>query len=508
LKDFYSHCCQQKAIYGAKQEMKPSLATNSVKKKKRIAKVIRESVVAYLAEETSAEKVLNTGQVTKLNGGFNDPAFADNKKKPIHRWIPWIAGFSSGFVHDVFASYIPAKTNVPITVLDPFCGVGTTLVEAALSGYDSVGFEINPYAALASRAKLEAAAISPSQFHLFIGKFREHMASEQPLNQTSLPPEFFNTRIPFFGKQTQPKVLRALRFIRGIRVPPVRDLFSLAFGSVMVSLSNYSYEPSLGTRPGCGKPLQDDAPVAETLLKKLEAMHADIKWLRTQMEQFERLPKNRVIADNFMNAESHLEADSVDLVVTSPPYLNNYHYVRNTRPQLFWLGFVRKPKDLKRLEIENFGKYWQTVRDMKPLALDFQNAQLEQLLARIRAVNVDRGIYGGNGWANYAASYFNDIDRFCKTMSYVLKPEAYAVIVVGNSILQGVELPIDNIFSSIAERHGLTTENIHVLRQKRVGASIVGSSVRQGEKTKAHLYESAVVLQKTKKRTSDFTSVC
>ena len=61
-----------------------------------------------------------------------------------------------------------------------------------------------------------------------------------------------------------------------------------------------------------------------------------------------------------------------------------------------------------------------------------------------------------------------------------------------------MEIPIDNIFSSIAERHGFKTTNIHVLRQKRVGASIVGSSVRQGEKTKAHLYESAVVLQKTK----------
>jgi hypothetical protein len=115
--------------------MKSSAGTKSVKKKKRVTKVIRESSTAYLAEETSAEKVLIAGQVTKLNGGFNDPAFADNKKKPIHRWIPWIAGFSSGFVHDVFARCIPAKTNVPITVLDPFCGVGTTLVEAALSGY-------------------------------------------------------------------------------------------------------------------------------------------------------------------------------------------------------------------------------------------------------------------------------------------------------------------------------------------------------------------------------------
>jgi len=466
--------------------------------KKPAKKSVRETGGIYAAEETAAEKNLISGVVTKLNGGFNDTAFADNKSRPIHRWIPWIAGFSSAFVTDVFNRYIPSGRQGEAAVLDPFCGVGTTLMEAALSGHNSVGFEINPYPALASRAKLEAAAISPTQFRRFITEFQQHMASDQPPTHTARPPEFFNTRIPFFGKATEGKVLRAVSFIRGISVAPVRDLFSLAFGSVMVSVSNYSYEPSLSSRPGCGKPVQDDAPVTETLLKKLEAMHEDIVWLRARTEKFQRPPKGRVIADSFLNAQSYLDANSINLIVTSPPYLNNYHYVRNTRPQLFWLGLVQKPKDLKRLEMENFGKYWQTVRDMEPLPLEFEDAQLSDLLAQIRSVNPHRGVYGGNGWANYAACYFNDMDKFCQTMKHVLKPNAFAVIVVGNSILQGVEILIDDIFSRIAARHGLRTENIHVLREKRVGASIVGSSVRQGAKTKAHLYESAVILQKAK----------
>ncbi len=70
-------------------------------------------------------------------------------------------------------------------------------------------------------------------------------------------------------------------------------------------------------------------------------------------------------------------------------------------------------------------------------------------------------------------------------------------MVVGNSILQGIEIPVDNILSDLAGRHGLATENIHIIRQKRVGASIVSSSVRQGAKTTAKLYESAVVLRRT-----------
>ncbi len=192
----------------------------------------------------------------------------------------------------------------------------------------------------------------------------------------------------------------------------------------------------------------------------------------------------------------HLDPGSVDLIVTSPPYLNNYHYVRNTRPQLFWLGFVRKPSELKQLEIENFGKYWQTVRDAATVPLDFEHAGLEKLLAQIRGIGVKRGIYGGPGWANYAASYFNDTNRFCWVVSQLLKRDGRAVVVVGNSILQGVEIPVDNVLSDLAARHGLATDNIHIVRQKRVGASIVSSSVRQGAKTTAKLYESAVVLRR------------
>src|SRR6266850_232874 len=68
---------------------------------------------------------------------------------------------------------------------------------------------------------------------------------------------------------------------------------------------------------------------------------------------------------------------------------------------------------------------------------------------------------GGPGWANYAASYFNDTNRFCRVVSQVLKPGGRAVVVIGNSILQGVEISLDNILSDLAARHCLVTENIH-----------------------------------------------
>ncbi|NLG78805.1 MAG: hypothetical protein GX492_03110 [Firmicutes bacterium] len=67
----------------------------------------------------------------------------------------------------------------------------------------------------------------------------------------------------------------------------------------------------------------------------------------------------------FSGSQEVLADDSVDLVITSPPYMNNYHYVRNTRPQLFWLDFISKASDLKALEDANYGRYWQPVREME-----------------------------------------------------------------------------------------------------------------------------------------------
>lgn len=67
-----------------------------------------------------------------------------NRTVPVHRWIPWIAGFSSAFVEDCMSNFLRESRDRTATVLDPFAGVGTTLVASVLKGCDAVGFEINP----------------------------------------------------------------------------------------------------------------------------------------------------------------------------------------------------------------------------------------------------------------------------------------------------------------------------------------------------------------------------
>src|SRR5260370_12873175 len=84
------------------------------------------------------------------SSAFCDPAFASNKTLPLHRWVPWIAGFSSDFVRDALTRYLDGRG----TVLDPFSGVDTTLVDAFLLGHDVLGFKNNPYPTLPYRIKL------------------------------------------------------------------------------------------------------------------------------------------------------------------------------------------------------------------------------------------------------------------------------------------------------------------------------------------------------------------
>ena len=425
--------------------------------------------------------------------GFRDPAFMANRSAPVHRWVPWIAGYSKHFVADALARFAPE----PGVVLDPFSGVGTTLVEADLAGHEAVGFEINPYAAFASRTKLKAHRMLPEALReaaLELGAFAER-ALVEGVESSRKPPSGFRTRAPFYSPKVQRKVLLALDFIDGL-TGQTADVFRLAFAATMVDYSNYSYEPSLGRKAAVGRPEVDDFPVTDALVGKAMDMAEDAAWYR-RVRAKRRRRDGRVIEKSFFASYRDLPAGSVDLLVTSPPYLNNYHYNRNTRPHLYWLGFCHSPADLKRLEGLNFGTYWQNARDREHVALDSAVAarEIQDALEEVRQQNPHKGIYGGQGWANYAALYFNDCAKFAHAAQWCLRPGATALVVIGNSILQGVHIATDRFLATIAERCGLEAVAIHTPRDTRVGSSIVNSSVRAGSAGKARLYESIVELR-------------
>jgi len=425
---------------------------------------------------------------------FKDPAFAANKRLPIHRWVPWIAGFSSEFVKGALERHLPRQG----VVLDPFAGVGTTLVESLQAGHDVIGFEINPYAALACRVKLAAFTTDLKAFARAIRRlstfYNDKLETGCP--PRSVPPSGFRTRGEFYSPDVLIKVLIVQDFIKGVGKGDLQDLFNIAFASTMITYSNYSYEPSLGQRTSAGKGLIRDFPVGELVLAKLGEMLEDATYVQRERRQ---VPGHQVINDSFFQCRSHLKRNSIDLIITSPPYLNNYHYNRNTRPHLYWLELVNSPDDMRPLEDANFGKYWQTVRERErvDLSFDLRSSDISQRIGSIRALNADKGIYGGNGWANYAASYFNDCYEFARCARYALKRGGTALVVLGNSILQGVMIATDQYMGQIGEAAGLELVDIHTPRTARVGNSIISSGVRAGKASAGqHLYEAVVELRR------------
>jgi len=447
---------------------------------------------APAAKPANRPKITVRTQIAELKSlgtSFSAPAFTENRISGIHRWVPWIAGFSAAFVTEA----IEKHASEGGLVVDPFAGVGTTLLETIRRGvtYEAIGFEINPYAAFAAAAKLEAVSLRIAEVRRALDRFQVEVHTATP----GAEPPGFRSRIPFYSPRVLSKVLRVLGWIQQLKSPSLRQLFRLAFSSVMVKFSNYSYEPSLTSRPAVDKPLVEDADVYGTIREKLEQMLGDIA-------EFQRncpaLARGRVYPRSWSTANEIIDEGSIQLIVTSPPYANNYHYLRNTRPQMYWLGFANSPKDFDAIENGSFGKFWQTVRDLPPIPLDFDFPELESTLETLRDLNTQKGSYGGGGWANYLATYFNDSYEFLKSLGRLLAPGGVVVIVIGNSIVQGLDIRTDEVFARLAESAGigLSVENLEVARKKRVGNSIVNSSVRNGATSTATLYESILTLRR------------
>jgi hypothetical protein len=456
---------------------------------------VSDGHASYARHHVDHQLSFDFGNTSSTGNALRDPAFSENKTQPLHRWVPWIAGFSASFVQDCFETFLnDRRKKSTLCVLDPFAGVGTTLVQALLNRFDCIGFEINPYAALACKAKLNSPRLDLSTLEACCREY-QIVAGEERHSPATRKPAEFTTRIPFFSPSVEEQVLVFLDFVERIPHPEIADLFRVAFGSVMVSFSNYTYEPSLGSRPGAGKPLIAKADVHSTILRKLSEMVSDIRWIKERVDGLPS-PRGEIYNLDFLESQDVLPPGTVDLVVTSPPYMNNYHYVRNTRPQLFWLSLVASPKALRRLEEGNLGKYWQTVRGSEALELKFDYPELSSTLARLRQTRTEKGPYGGPGWANYVAAYFNDCERFCRAMKQALGRRRVAVVVIGNSIIQGHEIKTDLVLAEIARQQGFALMGVQQIRTKRVGASITTSAVRQGERSQATLYDSAVILRK------------
>jgi hypothetical protein len=260
--------------------------------------------------------------------------FTTNVNECVHRWAPYVQGFSASFVQSVFERY--SETFVAPRVLDPFAGCGTVLVQAKIGGFESFGVELNPLLKYITDVKLNSWTVRPSQLLRNYHSLRtDELAAE---------PHFLKSE-----RQFNPGVLVNLKRIKGgidLFMPrneeqkKIKDLFNVAFASILVNASNLKRTPCLGYWKT--KNIDDNAPFVLFNQKILE-MSEDIRCLQSEYKEHLCL-KSEVVQANSMTYEY---TDKYDLIITSPPYMNGLDYVMNYKIEMAWLGFVTNHKEAK-----------------------------------------------------------------------------------------------------------------------------------------------------------------
>lgn len=247
------------------------------------------------------------------------PTNTTANRHAVHRWFNFIAGFAPEFV----AQQCPRDLGG--VVLDPFAGCGTSLVVAQAHGHRAVGYEPHPFFFRIARAKT-APPPSPIRLRAIEEALLEGTSCPEPADSLDRAAETFLRKL--FDETTLMQLL-------GARVA----LESLGMGTDDLAFLLLSRVVEM-----CSKSQTDGIYKAPTSRKKaaepVSAIRGVIGEVRCDAEGVDPLHvlPCTVVHQNSSEAMSHVETGSIDVVVTSPPYLNNFDFAEMTRMQLYFWG--------------------------------------------------------------------------------------------------------------------------------------------------------------------------
>src|ERR1017187_391396 len=275
-----------------------------------------------------------------------------------HQWYRFVLSFPPHLVREYVAKF---GLDSHHQALDPFCGTGTTVVECKKLGIPAFGLEPNPVACFASQTKLQW-NIDPQKL------LRHALMVADTANRRVEQDGFFDDDAyrllerpgePIVKLRALPDEVADLLLTNSISPIPLHktlvllealaenhdDRFSnherLALATALVNeISNLHFGPEVGVGPA-----KSDAPVVSLWLDGVRAMAQDL----------ESLPKTKTAKAVVYQADARdgapmLPANSVDAVITSPPYPNEKDYTRTTRLETVMLGFVNNKADLQAIK--------------------------------------------------------------------------------------------------------------------------------------------------------------
>ena len=395
----------------------------------------------------------------------------------VHDWYRFVLSYPPHLVREYVDRFRLASGA---TVLDPFCGTGTTLVEALKLGLNAAGVEANPMAYLATRAKvdwrpqpeklqsaseriassvldvLESDAVPDSSGPLFDG--------HQPVVRLlSLDPEA--ERLLLRDSISPRPAHKALRLKQALWKSTDQSLLShqcIALAKTLVfSSSNLRFGPEVGV----GRP-KEDAAVVAPWLENIRTIADDLRVVQTAP----RFVKTILRLSDARDLEYQFDRESIDAVITSPPYPNEKDYTRTTRLESVFLGLIRSREELRALKQ---GLVRSNTRNVyKSDADDFHvadNSEIHRIAAEIEERRVRMGKTSGfeKLYPRVAMLYFGGMHRHLASLRPLLRPGAQLAYVVGDqaSYLQ-VMIRTGTLLAEIADSLGYEVTGIDLFRTR------------------------------------------
>jgi len=410
----------------------------------------------------------------------------------IHDWYRFVLSFPPHLVRDYIQDF---RLDGQHTILDPFCGTGTTLVESKLMGIPAVGVEANPFAHFASSVKVNwdidpdslvsaAQNVANAALETLLKQgIDDNWPYTGRLDQVALESLDDERKRLLLDGSISPlplhKVLILLRFIRKLANQPFCDHLLLALAKTLVySASNLHFGPEVGVKKSA---LKIDFPVVHQWLSAVITMAHDLRLVSAGT-----YPHVQVHLADARSVDSVIEPESIDAVITSPPYPNEKDYTRTTRLESVVLGFVNSRAELrtfkKRLLRSNTrGVY--NGDDDDVLVMDNSEIQIISDLIERRRIELGKTSGFERLYAKVARLYFGGMKRHLASLRTVLRPGARLAYVVGDqaSYLR-VMIRTGDLLAGIAEALGYKLIRKDLFR------------TRFSTTTKEHLREEVIVL--------------
>ena len=404
--------------------------------------------------------------------------FSGNDTRLIHHWSPYVQGFSARFVDDMLLRYAIKEGE---WVLDPFVGSGTVSVCAKIKRINSVGVDLMPLMTFMSKVKTTL-DLDLDEIRRELNRIKSHWR-RAPRN-TSVP--FLKQTRRQFNSEVLGGLLILKESILTVDNERIRNLFKLAFASILVNSSNLKRSPCLGYVKN--KSVPKEAPFVFFKQKAEKILH-DLSFVQKNAKP--KAEAELILGDARI---IRYKPESFDIAITSPPYVNGMDYIINYKIEMAWLDLVTGYEDLQKLKrqmiaCDNISK--STIRDFSKIKCEYQDEWLEDITNSVYQRVQQKGNYRRNDMHLIVKKYFEDLYPVFRNVYDGLKEGGRFIIVIGDSLIAGVYIPADLILARMGEKTGFTIERIEKARERR-----------SGQRRDFLLRESIVTLAKGGPRTS------